>query len=107
MHSSLECHSTHESHEPLENIFGGLALALEKSESDILYTCCKSVFREPVQNSSSSLLPLLRMGQALTATEAEEFMREADLNGDGKLDYDEFSRIMSQSISKPLQYFVS
>ena len=41
-----------------------------------------------------------RMGQALTASEAEEFMREADLNGDGKLDYDEFARIMSQSISK-------
>ena len=43
---------------------------------------------------------LLRMGQALTAEEAEEFMREADMNGDGKLDYDEFARIMSQSISK-------
>ena len=40
------------------------------------------------------------MGQALTAEEAEEFMREADMNGDGKLDYDEFARIMSQSISK-------
>ena len=47
---------------------------------------------------------LLRMGQALTASEAEEFMREADLNGDGKLDYDEFARIMSQSISKLHQY---
>ena len=45
------------------------------------------------------------MGQALTASEAEEFMREADLNGDGKLDYDEFARIMSQSISKPRRDF--
>jgi Ca2+-binding EF-hand superfamily protein len=35
------------------------------------------------------------MGEALTASEAEEFMREADLNGDGKLDYDEFARILS------------
>jgi hypothetical protein len=42
------------------------------------------------------------MGEALTASEAEEFMREADLNGDGKLDYDEFARIMSQSIRTQL-----
>ena len=47
---------------------------------------------------------LCRMGQALTASEAEDFMREADTNGDGKLDYDEFARIMSQSISKQLRY---
>jgi len=43
-------------------------------------------------------LVMTRMGQALTASEAEDFMREADTNGDGKLDYDEFARIMSQSI---------
>ena len=46
------------------------------------------------------------MGQALTASEAEDFMREADTNGDGKLDYDEFARIMSQSISKQLRQYL-
>ncbi len=35
-----------------------------------------------------------RMGQVLTSDEADEFMKEADLNGDGKLDYDEFVKMM-------------
>ena len=34
------------------------------------------------------------LGQILIAEEAEEFMKEADLNGDGKLDYDEFVKMM-------------
>ena len=34
------------------------------------------------------------MGSVLSSTEADEFMKEADLNGDGKLDYDEFVRMM-------------
>ncbi len=33
-----------------------------------------------------------QLGSVLTSAEADEFMREADLNGDGKLDYDEFVR---------------
>ena len=32
--------------------------------------------------------------KALTDEEAEMFMQEADLNGDGKLDYDEFVKMM-------------
>ena len=39
-----------------------------------------------------------RMGEVLTASEADEFMREADLDGDGKLDYNEFVTMMLQSL---------
>lgn len=39
-----------------------------------------------------------RMGQVLTQDEAEEFLTAADLNGDGKLDYDEFAKIMSMDL---------
>lgn len=35
------------------------------------------------------------MGQSLTDEEFEMFWREADLNNDGKLDYDEFIKIMT------------
>lgn len=37
-----------------------------------------------------------RMGEALTSAEADEFMKEADLDGDGKLDYNEFVKMMLQ-----------
>ena len=39
-----------------------------------------------------------RMGHVLTNEEADEFMKEADLNGDGKLDYNEFMLMMLQSL---------
>jgi calmodulin len=39
---------------------------------------------------------ITRLGDILSAEEADEFMREADLNGDGKLDYDEFLKYMRE-----------
>ena len=33
---------------------------------------------------------ITRMGEPFTDEEAEEIFKAADLNGDGKLDYDEF-----------------
>lgn len=38
------------------------------------------------------------MGEVLTTAEADEFMKEADLDGDGKLDYNEFVTMMLQSL---------
>merc|ERR1711992_195598 len=35
-----------------------------------------------------------RMGECLTAAEADEFLQEADTNGDGKLDYSEILNMM-------------
>ena len=35
-----------------------------------------------------------RMGAPITDKEAEELFRDADLNSDGKLDYDEFVKMM-------------
>lgn len=37
---------------------------------------------------------ITRMGSCLTAAEAEEFLSEADINQDGKLDYHEFLTMM-------------
>ena len=38
------------------------------------------------------------LGQALTEEELDAFMKEADANGDGKLDYEEFSRMMTKDL---------
>jgi len=40
-----------------------------------------------------------QMGQVLTNAEADEFMLEADLNGDGKLDFNEFMQMMMKSLN--------
>ena len=36
------------------------------------------------------------LGQQLTEEEFQDFWNEADLNNDGKLDYEEFIKMMSQ-----------
>merc|ERR1712105_76352 len=36
------------------------------------------------------------LGSMLTKEEVDEFMREADMDGNGKLDYDEFVKMMLQ-----------
>ena len=36
------------------------------------------------------------LGEKLTAKEVEAFMREADLDGDGRLNYNEFVNMMLQ-----------
>jgi len=41
-----------------------------------------------------------QMGQVLTNAEADEFMLEADLNGDGKLDFNEFMQMMMKSLNE-------
>ena len=37
------------------------------------------------------------LGQALSQDELEAFMAEADLDGDGKLDYNEFVQMMTKN----------
>jgi len=37
---------------------------------------------------------MLSLGERLTDEEAEQMIREADLDGDGQVNFDEFARIM-------------
>ena len=46
-----------------------------------------------------------RLGQVLTSDEADEFMLEADLDGDGKLDYNEFVRMMLQEAWSQVHFY--
>jgi calmodulin len=38
------------------------------------------------------------LGQALSRDELEQFMSEADLDGDGRLNYEEFVKIMTKDM---------
>jgi Ca2+-binding EF-hand superfamily protein len=38
---------------------------------------------------------MLTLGESLTQDEIDEMIREADLDGDGKVGYDEFATMMS------------
>ena len=40
---------------------------------------------------------ITRMGEPLSDAEADDMFRAADLNGDGKLDYDEFVQMILSS----------
>ena len=40
---------------------------------------------------------MINLGERLTDEEAEQMIREADLNGDGVVSYDEFVRMMVAS----------
>lgn len=37
---------------------------------------------------------MMRLGERLTDEEVEQMIREADLDGDGKVSYEEFAKIM-------------
>ena len=43
---------------------------------------------------------MLTLGEDLTQDEIEEMIREADLDGDGKVCYDEFATMMSHKNAK-------
>lgn len=40
---------------------------------------------------------MINLGERLTDDEAEQMIREADLDGDGRVSYEEFARIMTIS----------
>lgn len=40
---------------------------------------------------------MINLGERLTDDEAEQMIREADLDGDGRVNYEEFARIMTIS----------
>ena len=57
--------------------------------------CAKYRKLSPIFSLQELKQVVTRMGEALTAAEADELFREADLDGDGKLDYNEFVKMMT------------
>ena len=41
---------------------------------------------------------MMNLGERLTEEEAEQMIREADLDGDGLVSYEEFSRMMAMAV---------
>ena len=78
----------------LELLDGGL--------QEFVVECSKSqsVPNDIIYKKSPHMLLLFQvttmLGQQLSKEEVEEFMKEADVDGNGKLDYDEFVKMMLQ-----------
>ena len=43
------------------------------------------------------LLVLMNIGERITDQECKEFIEEADIDGDGKIDYEEFYLMMTET----------
>ena len=84
-----------------------------KSAPIVLETCCAIPRATPLQDlreafrifdkdrsgyidSKEIIAVTTTLGQALTKEELEQFMAEADLDGDGKLNYEEFVKVMTK-----------
>ena len=63
------------------------------------FTTKDSLAKSGLASAPYMLLPFqvtTMLGQQLSKEEVEEFMKEADVDGNGKLDYDEFVKMMLQ-----------
>lgn len=47
---------------------------------------------------------MMKLGERLTEEEVEQMIREADLDGDGRVSYDEFARFMSLNWSISFEF---
>ena len=93
-----------------------MAMLISRSGSTyliVLETCCAIPRATPLQDlreafrifdkdrsgyidSKEIIAVTTTLGQALTKEELEQFMAEADLDGDGKLNYEEFVKVMTK-----------